>query len=176
MAQKGAGGKRPGSGRKRGVPDAKTVEKRSIAEAVNQRIMSIADKIFLAQSQLALGSMITIRVDEEKDENGKVKRVHTRVTDADEIIAVLNYSDGLPCTVDSSYYYFTSVPPDHRALDSKLNRGLGKPMKTVAAADTSKVTEIAGKVVRRLMERGISEDVAQAEVAKLYPELSNAVH
>ncbi len=122
-----AGGKRPNAGRKRGSLGKKTLEQKAVAEAFNQLILQNANKLFTAQAQIALGSMVVIRVDEEDDGNGKIKRIHTRVSDPDEIIALLNKHDGLPGEVEGSYYFFTDVSPDNKALDSLLNRGLGKP-------------------------------------------------
>lgn len=147
------GGARPGAGRKKGKPNAKTLERMAVAEAYNQRIMQTADKLFVAQAQLALGSMKVVRIDEEKDEKGKIKRVYVPVIDTQEIIDLLNEHDGLPGEVNGSYYFFQDVPPDNKSLDSMLNRGLGKPKETVEVTHPDAVV-IAKKVVEQLLSEG----------------------
>lgn len=125
------GGKRPGAGRKRGSKNRKTLEQAAIQEAFNQRVMTQADALFNAQLALSVGSIKIFRIDEEEDGNGKVKRIHTLVTDADEIKEVLDSHEGGAGIVGESYYFVSNVPPDNRAIDSMLNRSLGKPKDTI---------------------------------------------
>jgi hypothetical protein len=120
------GGKRPGAGRKPGSKSKKTLEKQAIANAFNQRVLTQADVLFNAQLALSVGSIKVFRIDEEEDGNGKVKRVHTLVTLPDEIKAVLDEHEGGSGIVGENYYFVSNVSPDNRALDSMLNRGLGK--------------------------------------------------
>lgn len=124
------GGKRPGAGRKRGSKNKKTLEKAAIAEAFNQRVMTQADALFNAQLALSVGSIKVFRIDEEEDANGKVKRIHTLVTDPEEIKQVLDEHDGGAGIVGENYYFVSNVSPDNRAIDSLLNRSLGKPKET----------------------------------------------
>lgn len=125
------GGKRAGAGRPKGKPTRATLEKQKVAEAFNQRVMAKADALFNAQLTLAIGSMKVFRIDETEGEGGKKKREHVHVTDADEIKRLLDEHDGASGVVDGVYYYFSDVPPDNRAIDSMLNRALGKPKETV---------------------------------------------
>jgi hypothetical protein len=127
----GNGGKRPGAGRKKGSFNAKTLEQKAVSDAFNQRIMLHADALFRAQLALSVGSIKVFRIDESEDGNGKVKREHVLVTDSDEIKQVLDEHDGGSGVVGESYYFVTDVLPDNRALDSLLNRGLGKPKDSV---------------------------------------------
>ena len=124
------GGKRAGAGRKRGGKNKATLEKQAVNEAFNQRVMLAADALFNAQLKLATGSQKIFRIDEEEVE-GKVKKIHVNVTDADEIKRLLDLHDGSSGIVDESYYYFTEIAPDNRAIDSLLNRALGKPKESV---------------------------------------------
>jgi len=121
------GGKRPGAGRKPGSKTKATLEKLKVQEAFNQRVMAKADALFNAQLTLAVGSMKVFRIDETEGEKGKTKREHVHVTDADEIKALLDEHDGANGVVDGVYYYFSDVLPDNKAIDSMLNRSLGKP-------------------------------------------------
>jgi len=120
------GGKRPGAGRKPGRKDNATLEKEAVAKAFNQRVMAKADALFNAQLTLAVGSMKVFRIDEEGEGKQK-KKVHVLVTDEYEIKALLDEHDGSPGVVDGVFYYFQTVIPDNRAIDSMLNRALGKP-------------------------------------------------
>lgn len=144
------GGKREGAGRKRGGKNQATLEKQKVAEAFSQRVMAKADALFNAQLTLAIGSMKVFRIDETIGENNKVKREHVHVTDADEIKRLLDEHDGANGVVDGVYYYFTDVPPDNRAIDSMLNRALGKPKETLEhageIAHTHKVVRVPPKI------------------------------
>lgn len=133
------GGARSNAGRPKGRRNKKTLEKAAVAEVFNQSVMRSADRLFNAQLQLSLGSMMVYRVDYIDDDKGKPKRVHTHVTDPDEIKVLLDEHDGGPGEVDGSYYFFTDVPPDNRALDSMLNRGLGKPVEKQEIVNTAEV-------------------------------------
>jgi hypothetical protein len=120
------GGKRKGAGRPKGKPTQKTLEKLKVAEAFNQRVMAKADALFNAQLTLAVGSMKVFRID-EVGKGDKARRVHTHVTDADEITALLDEHEGGNGEVDGVYYYFADVLPDNKAIEAMLNRALGRP-------------------------------------------------
>lgn len=144
------GGKRPGAGRKPGSKTKATLEKEKVAEAFNQRVMAKADALFNAQLTLAVGSMKVFRIDETEGEGGKKKREYTHVTDPDEIKRLLDEHDGGNGVVDGAFYYFSEVMPDNRAIDSMLNRALGKPKETLEhageIAHTHKVVRVPPKV------------------------------
>jgi len=129
------GGARPGAGRKPGGKNKATLEQQKVLAAFNQRVMAKADALFNAQLTLAVGSMKVFRIDEE-EVDGKTKRVHTHVTDADEIKALLDEHEGGPGVVDGVYYYFTDIHPDNRALDSMLNRAFGRAAETIKHENT----------------------------------------
>jgi hypothetical protein len=126
-----SGGKRPGAGRKKGSHRKITLEKMAVQEAFNQRVLTQADALFNAQLALAVGSIKVFRIDEEEDANGKIKKVHTLVTDADEIKAVLDTNEGGAGMVGESYYFVSDVMPQNIAVESMLNRTLGKPKESV---------------------------------------------
>lgn len=127
MATKG--GKRQGAGRPKGALNKATLEKQAVADAFNQRVMANADALFNAQFSLAVGKASVFRVDEVGKGKDK-KRVHTLVTDADEIKALLDEHDGGAGVVDGVFYYITTAQPDNKAIDSLLNRALGRPKET----------------------------------------------
>jgi hypothetical protein len=121
------GGKRPGAGRKPGGKNQATLEKEAVQAAFNQRVMQHADNLFNAQLKLAVGSQRVFRIDVNK--KGEVK--HTLVTDSEEIKSLLDEYEGSDGEVDGSYYYFQTIIPDNRALDSLLNRTLGRAKESV---------------------------------------------
>jgi hypothetical protein len=127
MAQHG--GSRRGSGRPKAAKNKATLEKQKVLEAFSQRVMAKADALFNAQYGLAVGSAKVFRIDEEGEGKNK-KRIHTLVTDEDEIKALLDEHEGGAGEVDGSYYYITTQSPDNKALDSLLNRAFGKPKET----------------------------------------------
>lgn len=155
----GHGGKRAGAGKKLGSKTKATLEKQKVAEAFNQRVMNKADALFNAQLTLAVGSMKVFRIDEE-GEGSKKKRVHAHVTDVDEIKALLDEHDGSAGVVDGVFYYFSDVLPDNKAIDSLLNRALGKPKETVEHSnpDGSGLfqPDAAGRLIALLSEAGIT--------------------
>lgn len=120
------GGARPGAGRRTGSKNKATLEKQKVQEAFNQRVLAHADDLFNAQFKLAIGSQRVFRIDEIGEGKNK-RREHTLVTDATEIKDLLDEHEGGNGDVDGNYYYFQTVQPDNRALDSLLNRTLGKP-------------------------------------------------
>ncbi len=125
------GGKRPGAGRKPGGKNKATLEKQKVQEAFNQRVLKQADALFNAQLALAIGSIKVFRIDEEEDAKGNIKRIHTLVTDADEIKEVLDTHEGGAGMVGESYYFVSDVMPQNIAVESMLNRTLGKPKDSV---------------------------------------------
>lgn len=128
MAQHG--GKRAGAGKPRGKLSPKTLEKNAVQEAIRQRILKQADALFHAQLVNAVGSIQVFRVDEE-ERDGKIKRVHTLVSDTDEIKEVLDAHDGGAGVVNDSYYFVNQIAPDNRAIDSLLDRTFGKATQSI---------------------------------------------
>lgn len=150
----GKGGKQPGAGRPKGSPNKATLEKKAIADALNQRIMGKVDALFHAQYSLAVGTAKVFRIDEEGEGKNK-KRVHTLVTDEAEIKEFLDEHDGRAGEVEGVYYYVTTSQPDNRAIDSLLNRALGKPKEH---------TELSGEV-RVRTEKDLTDDELAAIIA-----------
>lgn len=141
------GGKRLGAGRKAGGHNKATLEQKKVLDAFNQRVMAKADVLFNAQLTLAVGSMKVFRVDEEESD-GKKKRVHVHVTDADEIKALLDEHEGLNGIVEGVFYYFSEVAPDNKAIESMLNRALGKAPEKIEVKNVTdkreKLAEVLG--------------------------------
>lgn len=125
------GGSRDNAGRPKGSQNKATKERKAVEEAFTQRVMEHADDLFNAQYNLATGTAYVYRVDETEDDKGKKKRDHVLVTDPDEIKEVLDETDGSGGVVDENYYYITTRSPSNQAIESLLNRAIGKPQDNV---------------------------------------------
>lgn len=119
------GGQRRGAGRPKGRLDNATLERKKVEAAFNQRVLTHADELFNAQFNLAKGVAHVFRIDETG--RGKTKRrEHVLVTDPHEIKELLDEHDGGDGMVGDHYYYISTKDSNNIAVDSLLNRGLGK--------------------------------------------------
>jgi len=154
------GGKRENAGRKKGTVLPKTLEKQAVAAQLRQRTMRAADKLWNAQFAKATGSMMIYRIDEIEDENGKTKREHILVENADEIKQVLDECDGASGYAGESYYIVTTVQPDNKAIDSMLDRTFGKAQQTIEVVD--EVTAKYKNAVQELIDKKAAKDGKEA--------------
>lgn len=165
-AKKGSGGYRPGSGRKKGAKNIKTILKEEAAkelaekallkqeiiaslpprlqrselalekaikeinaeeieETFKKRVALHSNKLLTAMLGAALGEQFLYKVVYSIDEvDGKVKRRHVRVTDPEEI---QEYLDNPLKIEGSDYYYIATKSPDIAAINSLLDRMMGRP-------------------------------------------------
>lgn len=109
-------------GRPRGKKMAKTLEREKVQEAYNQKVFGLADKLLHAQFIVANGThrMVTIT----KDEDGKPHV--SQVNDQDEMDRLI-----VEGVYGKDYMILTGHGPNHQAIDSMLNRALGKPKETL---------------------------------------------
>lgn len=155
------GGKRKNqTGRPKGALAQKTLEKIAVLSAFRQRVMRHADDLFNAQYAKAVGSIQVFRIDEEEDANGKVKRVHTLVTDAGEIKRVLDEGEGCDAIVGKSYYFVTEIPPDNKAIDSLFDRTFGKAQQSVEITDET--SQKWKQAVQQLIESQAAKNAKEA--------------
>ena len=123
----GHGGKREGAGQKQGTIQEKTKKKLEALKQFKIRGRKNIDKLFNAQLSLALGNTFMYKVNKTESKYGKTtKRKHTIVTNQNEIKKVLDETDGKAGLVDEDYYYLATKAPDNKAIDSLLDRILGK--------------------------------------------------
>ena len=125
------GGARKGGGMPKGKLTKKKLEQIQVREAFNQRVMLHADRLFNAQMNLAVGEQSLFVKVKERDSKGKVIRVtHEVITDVETIKQYLDYEEGLEgaesLNDENHYYYLSTKPADNKAIDSLLNRALGK--------------------------------------------------
>lgn len=97
-----------------------TEKKRIQMEAFRRSVFNAQQKLVNAQLSVALGASWLYRVD--IDDNGNRKRPKV-VTDEQE---VQDYLAGMYDHGRAEYYYIFTEKPDTRAIDSLLDRALGK--------------------------------------------------
>ncbi len=163
------GGKRINAGAPKGTVQRRTLEKSAVARQLRERTMAQADNLFNAQLAKAVGSVMVFRVDEEEIGGGKTKRVHTHITNPDEIKRVLDGNEGGAGRVGTDYYFVTNIPPDTRAIDSMLDRTFGKAMQPVEVSDSEdRVVKFAQDVYSELLKNGFGKAVARTFAAERY--------
>lgn len=129
---KGAGGARPGAGRKPGSLSQKTKTAMAVKKEINARIAANADKLLNAQLGLALGETFLFVKRPIEDKDGKVTRHETEVVEDLDIIKEYVDDDGYSLNNNGDDYYFISRKgANNQAIESLLNRGFGKATEKV---------------------------------------------
>lgn len=123
----GWGGARDGAGRPKGSMNSDSKERMKVKAAFIQRVNKNADRLFNAQFDLAIGEkyLMVKRVEGE----GKNRKTWVEVvTDVETIKDYLD-DDGETLNKDAGedFYYLTTKPANGMAIDSLLNRAIGKP-------------------------------------------------
>lgn len=135
--QKGKwGGKRPNGGRRHGSKNKKTLEDQILFDELRQRVIRGKDVLINAQFNLAKGASYLYKITTLK--NG----VKLKPELIEDLFTIEQYLNGdLDGSVDvgrgqSEYYYITTEKPDNKAIDSLIDRIIGKSVQR---------TEITGK-------------------------------
>lgn len=141
------GGWRPNSGWPKGKKKKKTLEAMRVKAAFVQRILKNANKLLNAQMSLAVGEQVLMVAITE----GKTKRYEI-VTDHNVIKQYLDWNEGIGDNKnpgdENNYYYLTTKPANNQALDSLINRALGKvPEKLEVDGGFFKQPELIIKVI-----------------------------
>jgi hypothetical protein len=130
----GHGGARPGGGMKKGQITKKKLEEKIANEYIRQRVFKAIPNIITAQMNLARGCQYLFKlckIYDSKSEKWVIpKGAQPKIVkDKDEIMAYLagDYND----KDDADYYFLTTEKPDNKALDSLLDRTLGKATQKV---------------------------------------------
>lgn len=137
------GGKRPNSGRPKGSKDPITLEREKVQEAVNQRIFKIADSLITPQVSLAKGQQFLYKIVKTRvvgpkggisyrNEKPELVTSELEIQDyLDNLIEEANGDIEADTNPEATYYFITTKEPNNMAIDSLLNRTLGKPKETV---------------------------------------------
>jgi hypothetical protein len=120
------GGPRPGGGMPPGKVTKKKLEQMKVKNKFNQLVMRSATKLFNAQLNLAVGEQSLF----VKYYTGKSKdrKKHIDIVTDIELIKEYIIDDGLTLNNngDEEYYFLSTKPSNNMAIDSLLNRALGK--------------------------------------------------
>lgn len=146
------GGARPGAGRKKGGKNPATLEREKVLEEVRQQIMKRASALVRAAFIPAMGQNFVYRIDETKNEKGRVvHKEHVLVTDPHEIAMALDQIEEGSNDPEDKYYYVSAKDPDFRAVQMLLDRSLGKSkdMLEVTNPDGNLKTIIINKSVKK---------------------------
>lgn len=137
------GGKREGSGRPKGAKDPQTLEREKVQEAINQRVFKIADSLITPQISLAKGQQFLYKITKTKvvgpkggitykPEKPELVTSEQEIKDyLDNLIDVANGDIEEETNPAATYYFITTKEPNNMAIDSLLNRTLGKPKETM---------------------------------------------
>lgn len=128
------GGKQEGAGRPKGSKSEATLTKEAAQKAYDARTIALMQKLQTAQASLASGQQFLYKIITEIDSKGKKTRSKPiRVEDPDEIAMYIDgtYGDGESPNTETEYYFITTKEPSSMAIDSMLNRTLGKPIEQV---------------------------------------------
>lgn len=132
----GRGGKRLGSGRKKGSKDPQTLEREKVMEALRRRIMQSADHLFNAAKSTAIGNQYLWKITTITEGKRKVRSKPELVTDPQEISSFIDCLDrenrGEQVKKDEDVYYFISTKePNVQAVKELFDRAFGKPKETI---------------------------------------------
>ena len=120
------GGKREGSGRKKGGENAETKRKKVVKKEMEKRIIRSVDHILNAQMNLATGVSYLMHV----FYTGKNRKKHVEtVTDQETIEAY--FSGDLDDSENNDWYYMSTEKTDNRAIDSLFDRTFGKARQNI---------------------------------------------
>lgn len=116
----------PNPGRPKGKMTPEKITLKRGKEHFNQRVLQNIDTLFNAQLSLAKGEQhlfVKYHTGEGKD-----RRAHIDIVTDPETIAeyLTDYGETLNHNDDDEYYYISTRPANNQAIDSLLNRALGK--------------------------------------------------
>jgi hypothetical protein len=122
----------------------KEINEEEIEEVFKKRIALHSNQLLTAMLSAALGQQFLYKVVETIDEKGKLRQKHVQVTDPEEIQMYLdNPLEGN----GRDYFYITEKQPDINAVNSLLDRFMGRPTTKVVGASNPDGSEGPIKVV-----------------------------
>jgi hypothetical protein len=128
----------------------------AVMEQIQNTIAERAMKLVDLQSILAFGGLQVFRVDYYYE--GKVKKARrpVLVIDPEELADCIHYEygdgDAPEINSDMKYYFVITREPDNNAINSLLDRGLGKAMAEMKITGMEKVDEEAKRLTKLAWE------------------------
>jgi len=117
------GGPRPGAGRPDGSKNKKTLEEQMVKDHIRERVLKSIGKIVNSQMNLAEGCQYLYCIHKDKANGKEVKQKPRLVTNQYEIE---QYLAGDFDNDKDDYYYITTERPNNMAIDSLVDRVIGK--------------------------------------------------
>lgn len=144
--EKKNGGRRPGSGMKKGHKTKKVLEREASRKAYEQLVLKNLKPLFYKQLLLAMGQIYVYRRD--KHGTGASMRIENVLLEnpreiADALDTIANNDPNW--SHEDGYVYVVTKSPENRAIDSMLDRSIGKPMQSTDI--TSNGEKIAGNTI-----------------------------
>lgn len=148
--------------RKKGVAALKEISKEEIESEVNKRIGYHAHKLLNAQLSLALGTQHLYKVKVKYDRQNNMKKEHILVSDPQEI---KDYLDDPSKVQGDDYFVITTKTPSETAINSALDRLLGKASTKIVGANNPDGSEGPIKVIVANFSQQQSTPTVGAETA-----------
>jgi hypothetical protein len=115
-----------------------------VEETFKKRIALHSNQLLTAMLTAAMGQQFLYKITTAIDSKGKVKKTHVQVRDPDEI---REYLDNPMKTEGQDYYYISETQPDITAINSLLDRMMGRPTTKVVGPKNSDGSEGPIKVL-----------------------------
>lgn len=144
MANKASAENGKKGGRPKGKKSTSTLEKEGVLKEFRQKILKSAEVLFNAQLQIATGQTYLYKIEKEeiigpkggKSYRNKKPELVTSPWEIEEYLQGLAEGDVDDDTdPNAAYYFLTTKAPDNKAIDSLLDRGLGKVAQTLNTED-----------------------------------------
>ena len=119
-------------GRPKGAKSPATLEREKVMAEIRQQILKKAAPLVRAAMIPAMGQNFVYRIDETKNEKGRVvHKEHVLVTDPHEIAMALDQIEEGANDPEDKYYYVTATAPDFRAVQMLWDRTFGKAKESI---------------------------------------------
>lgn len=122
----------------------KELDTEEVTEFINKRIALHSSTLVTSMLSAAMGQQFLYKVVLAVDDKGKPKKKHIQVTDPDEI---RQYLDNPLEVQGEDYFYITEKQPDVNAINSLLDRFMGRATTKVVGATNPDGSEGPIKVV-----------------------------
>lgn len=122
----------------------KEINEEEIEQTFKKRIHLHSNRLLTALLTAAMGEQFLYKVVVASDDQGKFKKKHVQVTDPEEI---REYLDNPMDVEGSDYYYISKKTPDITAINSLLDRMMGRPTTKVVGPNNSDGSEGPIKII-----------------------------
>lgn len=122
----------------------KEIQNEDVEKLFKQRVAMHSSRLATALLTAAMGEQFLYKVIHFFDDRGKSMKRHVKVTDPEEISAYLDN----PLEVEGSdYFYISTKSPDINAINSLLDRFMGKPATKIVGPNNPDGSEGPIKII-----------------------------